>query len=236
MQALDAAPDVPLANATLDASQPQSPFGAALVSAEPAGAAVSSVARQSLHQADPAPVPEKAAAADSPTAPPRDAGIQAAPMSEASRARPVPPTESPVPVADQITPSVVSMVQGHGTGGRLTISITPDQLGQVHIMVERATDGTTSIHVAAEHLATLELLRQDRGDLTRALDQAGLGSEGHSLSFSWDGSGGGMPGWGNSSHQPGDRSTADVIRPYVEETVSAPSAAAAARGGIDVTA
>jgi hypothetical protein len=129
------------------------------------------------------------------------------------------------------------MVRGQNTDGRLSISITPDQLGQVHITIERATDGTTAIHVAAEQLATLDLLRQDQGSLNQALDQAGVGQGGHTLSFSWDGSGGGgMPGWGTPGEQAADSQAAGIPNPYSEETVSAPSAAAAARGGIDVTA
>jgi hypothetical protein len=157
-------------------------------------------------------------------------------------------TGSPAPsVASQVAPALISMAQGGGVGGRLSVSITPDQLGQVHITVERATDGTTSIHVAAEQLGTLDMLRHDQGDLTRALDQAGVGQQGHSLSFSWEGGGSGMQGWGSpgwsgsgwggSGDQPGGHPPGHASGSYAAESTSVPSAAAAtARGGIDLTA
>ncbi len=149
-----------------------------------------------------------------------------------------------LPVAAQIAPAIIAMAQSQGTQGqgssRLSISITPDQLGQVHITVERATDGTTSIHVAAEQLVTLDLLRQDQGSLNQALDQAGVGQQGHSLSFSWDNSGsagGGMAGWGGPDDQASDGQPVNVANSYPEEAVSSLSVmAAAARGGIDMTA
>lgn len=156
----------------------------------------------------------------------------------ASSSRPISADASSVPsVAAQVAPAVVAMARGQSPDGRLSVSITPDQLGQVHITVERASDGTTAIHVAAEQLTTLDLLRQDQATLSHALDQAGVGQEGHSLSFSWEGGGGGMPGWDPPGDQSGDGQTANIANPYTtEEAVSAPSAAAAARGGIDVTA
>jgi flagellar hook-length control protein FliK len=162
--------------------------------------------------------------------------MQAPIASAAGTVRSLPENGGSAPsMVDQIAPAVAAMAQSRGSNGRMSISITPDQLGRVHITVERAIDGTTTIHLAAEQLATLNLLRQDQSDLHRALDQAGVGQEGHSLSFSWDGGGGGMPGWGSPSHQRGDSRPTDVI-PHIEEAISAPSVAAAARGGIDVTA
>jgi hypothetical protein len=140
----------------------------------------------------------------------------------------------PPSVSSQVAPALVSMAQA-GAGGRLSISITPDQLGQVHITVERATDGTTAIHVAAEQLGTLNILRHDQADLTRALDQAGVGQQGHSLSFSWDGGGGGMQGWNTPGEQRGLYQPAVVSKSYAVEPSAVPSAAVA-RGGIDLTA
>jgi hypothetical protein len=153
----------------------------------------------------------------------------------ASAARPLAANGSlPPSVASQVAPGLVSMAQA-GAGGRLSISITPDQLGQVHITVERAMDGTTSIHVAAEQLGTLNILRHDQADLTRALDQVGVGQGGHSLSFSWDGGGGGMQGWNTPGEQRGGYQPALVSKSYAVEPTAAPPAAVA-RGGIDLTA
>jgi hypothetical protein len=159
----------------------------------------------------------------------------AVPTAAASSVQSVPAGSGSAPsVADQIAPAVVAMAQGDG--GRLSISITPDQLGQVHITVERATDGITTIHVAAEQMATLEMLRLDQGSLSHALDQAGVGQQGHSLSFSWNG-GGGTPDWGRPGGQSDEgKPTANPIGPYSAVSTPAVSILAAARGGIDVTA
>jgi flagellar hook-length control protein FliK len=197
------------------------------------------VVRQSEREAESGQMqePNRTRAVDPQSIPVPTNDIQAPQTGEVLRSLPG-NSGSALSVTNQIAPAVVALAQGHDAGGRLSISITPDQLGQVHITVERAADGTTSVHVAAEQLATLDLLRQDQANLNHALNQAGVGSGGHSLSFSWGGGGGGMPGWGTPSHQPNDGPPADVIGLYsdTEEFVSAPSASAAARGGIDVTA
>jgi len=164
------------------------------------------------------------------------ADLQAAPPQQAAHpAAPSAPAPAPS-VANQILPGVVSMAQSHGPGGRLSVSMTPDELGHVSITVDRAADGTTSIHVAAERLTTLDLLRKDQGDLVRSLDQAGIAANDHSLSFSWDGGSGGMPGWGGRDAHAGDRRPGNVARSYVEEPTPLDTVAATSRGGVDITA
>jgi flagellar hook-length control protein FliK len=164
--------------------------------------------------------------------------LQTTQAGAAGAARPLPANGGvPPSVASQVAPAVVSMAQGGGAGGRLSVSITPEQLGQVHITVERAADGTTSIHVAAEQLGTLNILRDDQAGLTRALDQAGVGQDGHSLSFSWEGGGSGTQGWNTPNEQRGEYQPANVSKSYAVDSSAIPSAAAAAaRGGIDLTA
>ena len=162
-----------------------------------------------------------------------------APHVQASHAvaAPVPPNAEAAPapsVAEQIAPAVVSMAQGRAAGHRLQVSITPDELGQVSITVERAVDGTTAVHVAAERAATLDLLRRDQADLARALDQAGAGAGGHSLSFSLSGGGGRMAG-GGRDEPPAERQPASAALLYAEAPPPAASRAAA-RGGLDLTA
>ncbi len=163
---------------------------------------------------------------------PHAAALPAAPGAEAN---------SMPSVADQITPAVVSMAQGRAAGGRLSVSITPDELGQVSITVERAADGTTAVHVSAERAATLDLLRRDQADLARALDGAGASPGGHSLSFSLSGGDGRMPGGGGRYEPPVERQPASAAQLYAEAPppVLAGLAAArlaAARGGLDLTA
>ena len=153
-------------------------------------------------------------------------------------AAPAPPNAEAAPtpsVAEQIAPAVVSMAQGRAAGRRLQVSITPDELGQVSITVERAVDGTTAVHVAAERAATLDLLRRDQADLARALDQAGAGAGGHSLSFSLLGGGGRMAG-GGRDEPPAERQPASAALLYAETPPPAAASRAAARGGLDLTA
>jgi hypothetical protein len=190
--------------------------------------------------------PERAAV---PAAIPSSGDIEAAaadavsqPPAAVSAAAPHPPLAVPThggpapSVATQILPSVVAMAQGHGASGRISVSITPDELGHVSITVDRASDGTTAIHVAAERLTTLDMLRKDQTDLVRALDQAGMGQDSHSLSFSWDGGNGGMAGWGGRDAPPGGRRPGNAAASYVEEPSPLAASAAALRGGVDITA
>lgn len=163
--------------------------------------------------------------------------LQTTQAGAAGVARPLPNAGGPPSVESQVAPAVVAMAQSGGAGGRLSVSITPEQLGQVHITVERAADGTTSIHVAAEQLGTLNILRHDQAGLTRALDQAGVGQSGHSLSFSWEGGGSGTQGWNTPNEQRSQYQPANVSKSYAVDSIAIPpTAAAAARGGIDVTA
>lgn len=159
----------------------------------------------------------------------------APPAAPAAEAAPVPS------VADQVAPAVISMAQGRINGRRLSVSITPDELGQVSITVERAADGTTAVHVSAERAATLDLLRRDQADLARALDGAGASSGSHSLSFSLSGGDGRMPGGGGRNEPPVERQPASAAQLYAEApppVLSGLAAAhlAAARGGLDLTA
>lgn len=180
-----------------------------------------------------------ARSSDAPPLPVPRADTQPSAPIQASAARPLPADRTGhASVAEQITPAVIMLAQAPGSGGKLSVSIAPDQLGQVHITVSRAIDGTTTIHVAAEQLATLDLLRQDQGSLNHALDQAGIGAGGHSLSFSWDGAaGGGRQSWYPQGDLAGEAAPVAPVGAYATDPPAArSSAAAAARGGIDVTA
>ena len=163
----------------------------------------------------------------------------AASSPKADASRPAADSIAAPSVADQVSSSMVAMARNYGADGRISISITPDQLGQVHIVVERATDGTTTIHLAAEQLATLDLLRQDQGSLNQALDQAGIGTGGHTLSFSWEGGAGGgsRSGWYVPDDTAAENKSTSLAGVYAVDPASNRLAmAATARGGVDVTA
>ena len=59
-------------------------------------------------------------------------------------------------------------------GHQVTISLSPRELGQVDISIQRHTSGAATVTIAVERAATLELLRHDKAELHAALDRAGL--------------------------------------------------------------
>ena len=66
---------------------------------------------------------------------------------------------------------------------RLSVKLTPEELGKVEISLSRAKSGATSVSITAERAATLSLLTNDQRTLERSLDHAGVAAEGRSLSF-----------------------------------------------------
>jgi hypothetical protein len=152
-----------------------------------------------------------------------------------------PPSASvtlPLAVREQVA-AAAAMAQGRSVNGQFSVSITADGLGQISITVERGTDGTTIIHVAAEHLATLDMLRTDQRDLMRALDKSGLGPDQHSLYFSWDGgsaSGWTGQGWRARDDGHGEPPPVDPAHFYAREPVAVPMLTLLTRPGVDVTA
>ena len=92
-------------------------------------------------------------------------------------------TPAPAPASQQVAPALVQLSHT-ATGGQLTVRLNPDDLGQVHIQIDRAADGSASVHVTAERPETLQLLASDQAQLHRALDHAGLPQEGRTLTLS----------------------------------------------------
>jgi flagellar hook-length control protein FliK len=209
--------------------------------AEPEAAKLAAVAL------DPAPVSGHAAAGVHPetgAASDMQVAANAAPHAARETAQVKSTGDAPAPsVATQILPAVVSMAKGGGIGRKISISITPNEMGEVSITVERGPNGTTQIQVGAEKLATLELLRRDHGDLVRALGDAGIAQDRSSLSFSWDGGGSFSPGWGAPGGQGGGQNGGQsgrqqnaFAKTYVDEAPALSATGATTRGGIDVTA
>lgn len=162
--------------------------------------------------------------------------------SSVGRLAAAPPASSapalPASVLDQVTPAVLSAAQTGDAGHRVSVSITPDQLGTVTVTVDRNADGTMSIQVSANQLATLDMLRRDQGELARALDQAGTGQGSPSLSFSFDG--GSSGGWSMPGQDQGARPPVHFPSAYADEPAQATVWPGASRrtadGSIDVTA
>ena len=113
------------------------------------------------------------------------------------------PTAAPPPAtpARQIAPVLVSVAIAGGTA-KLSVTLDPAELGRVEISIERTGD-TAEVRVFAERPETLMLLQRDQRELDRALTQAGMGTDGRSLSFSWTDGGGGGFGAGRDNGREG---------------------------------
>jgi hypothetical protein len=74
---------------------------------------------------------------------------------------------------------------GHAPDGaqRLTVRLTPPDLGHVQIRIERPPEAAARVEITVEKPETLTLLLRDQPQLQRALDQAGVPAEGRSVTF-----------------------------------------------------
>jgi flagellar hook-length control protein FliK len=68
--------------------------------------------------------------------------------------------------------------------GRLSVQLSPAELGRIHVKLEIDEDKRVRAAVTVERPSTLELLQRDVRGLERALHSAGLMMEGGGLSFS----------------------------------------------------
>ncbi|MBV9814091.1 MAG: flagellar hook-length control protein FliK [Acetobacteraceae bacterium] len=115
---------------------------------------------------------------------PAPALVPASPGSAASSS--VDPTHAgiatPMTPAAQAIPAVVTLASQNGTHS-ISLRLTPDELGSLHVHIERAASGATAVSLAADRADTLNLVMRDAAQLHRALDAAGVPSEGRRLSF-----------------------------------------------------
>ncbi|MFX4221445.1 MAG: flagellar hook-length control protein FliK [Thalassobaculum sp.] len=68
-------------------------------------------------------------------------------------------------------------------GGKITVRLNPEELGKVDIKMEISKDGHVRAVVSVERQETLDLLQRDAKALERALQDAGLQTDGNSLEF-----------------------------------------------------
>ena len=90
--------------------------------------------------------------------------------------------DSPKP-ADQIAPALVGMLTTTDGVQSVTIRLQPAELGEVRIRIDRTTEGAAHVDITAERSDTLSLLQRDEPKLQQVLDQAGVPSNGRSVSF-----------------------------------------------------
>lgn len=178
-----APPAAPAANATplavtadpAPASQPGNRMAPTVPDAEAAAPST----RQSRDEAvaeRPDPTPLLSSVASPATPHPEVSGTLAGP------AAPAAPTPAAAPAAAQLGPALVAVARPGG-GQNITVRLDPAELGRVQIRIERRKDGPTRVTLTAERSQTLDLLVRDQTQLHRALDQAGLPTEGRSVVF-----------------------------------------------------
>jgi len=189
------------------AGDPTSGHGLARPGQALAAAAAEKPAARPARASEPAATAEPSAAASAPQ--PREATPLPAPTPLA----PPEATQATAPVrqaphtspAQQVAPVVVAVALAQGGGSSLVVRLTPGELGQVEVRIERPADGgAAQVKVMAERPETLALLQRDAPELGRALQQAGITQDNCRLSFSLGsqdqgsgGQGGGSQGTGN---------------------------------------
>ncbi len=85
--------------------------------------------------------------------------------------------------ADQVAPELISLASHADGSNEMTVSLHPRDLGEVHIHVARAADGSTTVTVAASEPQTLQELSQNAHHLHAALDAAHVPSDARTMSF-----------------------------------------------------
>jgi len=88
------------------------------------------------------------------------------------------------------------LIAGKALGGsnHFDIRLDPPELGRIEVRMKVDRDGQVSSHLIADRADTLALLRRDQTGLERALQDAGLKTDGDGLQFSLrDQSGNGQP-------------------------------------------
>lgn len=87
-----------------------------------------------------------------------------------------------LPAHEQVAVHIQRAVR-EGTG-RLSVRLSPAELGRIHVKLEIDEDKRTTATVTVERPSTLELLQRDIKGLERALHSAGLSLDSGDLSFS----------------------------------------------------
>jgi len=116
---------------------------------------------------------------------------------------------------------------------RISIHLKPAVLGRIDVELNLHHDGRVLAVVMAERPETLDLLQRDARELARALQDAGLKADAHSLHFGLRGGDGQRDGQSAGRAQ----QTLELADRSDDGTLSPPLVAlalAAARGGIDI--
>jgi hypothetical protein len=132
------------------------------------------------------------------------------PASQRQAAVPVLPTaiEPQEPVVSARTGSigremgiVIARHAATGGGEAITVRLDPVDMGRIEVRLTFSEDGQLRAVVAADNPAALDLLRRDSADLNRALADAGVRSDQHSLRFDTRAGSGDQPGGQGSQNR-----------------------------------
>ena len=83
----------------------------------------------------------------------------------------------------QISAALVSLSRGEDGTQSMTLRLEPAELGQVQIRIDRAPDAPARVDIAVDRPETMTLLLRDQPQLQRALDVAGVPTDGRSLTL-----------------------------------------------------
>jgi len=119
------------------------------------------------------------------------------------------------------------------------VRLSPPELGSVTIHVERPPEAPPRVEITVQHPETLTLMLRDQPQLHHMLDQAGIASDGRSLTFHLSDPGGGSPNQGDvGGHRPApaDRGASQTDALDVGAEPAIPASLSWRRAGLDITA
>ncbi|GAB4575666.1 MAG: hypothetical protein Tsb008_17100 [Rhodothalassiaceae bacterium] len=151
--------------------------------------------------------------------------------------------EMPHRPADQPAAVQVGLGMAHAAANgttRLTLRLSPQELGHVEIRMEFTADGHLKAHVLASNAEALDLLQRDARTLERALAESGIRTDSGSLSFSLNQQGNAPGGQHFADPGSGRPPMAGHAEPALKETVASDGATAeselrlSVRDGLDI--
>lgn len=155
-----------------------------------------------------------------------DAMIKADIQSAAAKANTLVHTRAagyPHPTSQGVAEHLTAMVSRTPQGDRqMRLQLDPPELGNVTIQIKFGKDNTVKAHLTVERPETLHLLQKDSASLEKALQEAGIDTDGSSLSFDLQqGDQGGDKGSeqnGKGNGNGGEAGQLEVNEPTVIET------------------
>ncbi|HEV2674064.1 MAG TPA: flagellar hook-length control protein FliK [Aliidongia sp.] len=93
-------------------------------------------------------------------------------------------SQTPLPLPAEQLAVAIARNAGVGGGQNFTIRLSPEKLGSVEVRLQVDAKGKTTANFVVEHAETLHLLKLDSQQLVQSLQNAGVDTNGASLSFS----------------------------------------------------